>query len=132
MYGFFASEAVADGDLVKRAAVASTAAVLMRFVAAYNLLDAMAIVFVSAIKGAGDTRFVLWVSLALGSMLALMSWLAVEVFDAGLYGCWALISCWIAVYGLTFFGRFLRGKWKRMRVIEMEDRGCVDGNGQSV
>ena len=34
--------------------------VLLRFVAVYCLFDAMNVVFMSAIRGAGDTRFVFW------------------------------------------------------------------------
>ncbi len=37
--------------------------VLLRYVAAYNLFDALNMVFVNAIKGAGDTRFVFVTSL---------------------------------------------------------------------
>ncbi|MEO1496619.1 MAG: MATE family efflux transporter [Planctomycetota bacterium] len=116
--GFFASEPTDPNDGAPRAAVAATAIVLMRFVAAYNFMDAMLIVFVSALKGAGDTRFVLLASLVMGAALAALSWFAVEVLGAGIYGCWALVSCWIAVLGLVFFARFLQGSWRKMRVIE--------------
>ena len=42
----------------------ATTVVLLRFVAAYCLLDALNVVFVSAIRGAGDMRFILWTTLA--------------------------------------------------------------------
>ncbi|QDV72385.1 MATE family efflux transporter [Botrimarina mediterranea] len=115
--GFFQTEGV-SGDAAHRAAVASTAVVLMRFIAAYNMLDAMMIVFVSALKGAGDTRFILFASLVMASLLALLTWMAVEVFGFGVYGCWALISLWIASLGTIFFIRFQLGYWRSMRVIE--------------
>lgn len=115
--GFFVGEAV-EGDASQRVAVAAVAAVLMRFVAAYNFLDAALIVFVSALKGAGDTRFILVASLVMASLLALLTWLAVEVLDAGLYSCWALVSGWIMGLGVIFLLRFLQGAWRTMRVIE--------------
>lgn len=115
--GFFQSEGI-TGDAAHRAAVASTAVVLMRFIAAYNMLDAMMIVFVSALKGAGDTRFILFASLVMASLLALLTWLAVEVFGFGVYGCWALISMWIAGLATIFLIRFQLGYWRSMRVIE--------------
>ena len=43
------------------------AAVLLRFVAGYNLLDATQLVFIGALKGAGDTRFLLFVSVLLAA-----------------------------------------------------------------
>ena len=42
------------------AAIADLTVVLLRFVAIYTLFDAGNIIFSSAIKGAGDTRFVMW------------------------------------------------------------------------
>lgn len=125
--GFYSGEAVAESDSQQRAAVAATAMVLMRYVAIYNFLDAMLIVFVSAVKGAGDTRFVLWVSLAMATLLAVLSWLAVEVLGLGLYGCWALVSAWIAGLGVIFYLRFRNGSWKKMRVIEPFEEDAQEG-----
>ena len=51
------------------ASVAAMAAVLLRFVAGYNLLDATQLVFVGALKGAGDTRFLLRVSVLAGGAI---------------------------------------------------------------
>ena len=93
--------------------------VLLCFVAGYNFLDAMLIVFVSAIKGAGDTQFVLRVSMVMASALAVLSYLAVEQWNLGIYGCWTIIASWIGGMGVVYFLRFLQGKWKSMRVIEM-------------
>ncbi len=91
---------------------------LLRFVAAYNLFDATFMIFVSAIKGAGDTVFVLRVSLVLAVLLAGLSYLSVEVWQFGVYGCWALITAWVWIAAITFFLRFRQGKWRSMRVIE--------------
>lgn len=118
--GFFVGEAV-EGDPAQRDAVAAVAMTLMRFVAAYNFMDAVLIVFVSALKGAGDTRFVLLVSLVMATLLGLLTWLAINRLDANLYGCWALVSSWIAGLGVLFWLRFLNGSWRKMRVIETVD-----------
>ena len=88
------------------------------FVAAYNLLDATFMIFVNAIKGAGDTQFVLRVSLVLALLLTVFSYLSVEVWHLGVYGCWMLITIWVWVAALTFYLRFRGGKWRTMRVIE--------------
>ncbi len=112
--GFFGTElSPTDSDQVYPLAVR-----LLWFVAGYNLLDATAMVFVSAIKGAGDTLFVLAVSGVMSVLLAFSSWLAVTVFDLNIYGCWAIISTWIGTMGLVFMLRFLGGAWRKMRVIE--------------
>jgi MATE family multidrug resistance protein len=120
------------GESAAQAAVVFALAVtLLKFVAAYNLLDATFMIFVSAIKGAGDTVFVLRVSLVLAALLAGLSWLSVEVWELGVYGSWALITGWVWIAAAAFFLRFRQGKWRSMRVIEphviSEDEAIVAG-----
>ena len=115
LFGFFANEAgQRNGD------VRAVAVVLLRYVAAYNLFDALNMVFVGAIKGAGDTRFVFGVSLIMAVLLAAGTWIAVSVFQAGLHGCWTLVTVWIWLLGIIYGARFLQGRWRGMRVIERE------------
>lgn len=93
-------------------------AVLLRFVAIYCFFDAMNIVFSSAIKGAGDTRFVLLATLALSGVPVALTWLGLNWFGGGLYWCWVAVSIWVCSLGIVFWLRFLHGPWRRMRVIE--------------
>jgi MATE family multidrug resistance protein len=113
--GFFTDITALDTD---QAAVLHMAAMLLRFVAAYNLFDATLMVFVGALKGAGDTQFILRVSLLLAAMLAGFSWLAVEVWRLDVYGCWVLVCLWVWIAAGIYFARFRQGKWRGMRVIE--------------
>lgn len=98
--------------------LSQTAVVLLRYVAAYNLLDAIGIVLISALKGAGDTRFVLGVSFIMAGLLTAASWLAIERVGAGLHGCWCLVTAWVWIVGVVYFARFRQGRWRAMRVIE--------------
>ena len=116
LYGFFPDQTELDA---KQTAVMQMAALLLQFVAAYNLLDATQMIFVGAIKGAGDTQFVLRVSLVLAALLGLFSWLSVEVWELNVYGCWTLVVFWCLIAALTYVVRFWQGKWRQMRVIEM-------------
>jgi MATE family multidrug resistance protein len=97
--------------------------VLLRFVAAYNLLDATLMIFAGAIKGAGDTLFILRVSLVLAALLTSATWLAVEVFQLGVVGCWVLITLWVWTAAIVYAWRFWQGKWRSMRVIESDSEG---------
>ncbi len=93
--------------------------VLMRFVALFCLFDAMNLVFSGALKGAGDTSFIMW-AIAVVSMgvMIVPVYLAVEVFGAGLYVAWALATAYICALGVVLMIRYRQGKWKTMRVIE--------------
>jgi MATE family multidrug resistance protein len=113
LVGFFASGETGNGEEIRRIAI-----VLLRYVAAYNLFDALNMVFVSAIKGAGDTKFVFGTSLVMAIVLAAGTYLALRVYGAGLHGCWVLVTAWIWLLGVIYLARFLHGAWRTMRVIE--------------
>lgn len=93
--------------------------VLLRFIALYSVFDAMNIIFASAIKGAGDTRFVMYAIVLLsGIVLLVPAWLAMFVFRLGLFSGWTVLTVYVMMLGLIFMARFLGGKWKQMRVID--------------
>ena len=93
--------------------------ILLRFVAIYSIFDTMNIIFASAIKGAGDTRFVMFMIAIISALvLVIPTYLAVVVLEYGLMVTWILISAYVIILGFVFYFRFLGGKWKTMRVIE--------------
>ena len=95
------------------------AVVLLRFVAVFGLFDTMNIIYSSAVKGAGDTRFVMLI-MVLFSMggLAIPTYIAVVIFNLSLIACWVIVTIHIALLGFIFLLRYRGGKWKKMRVIE--------------
>jgi len=95
-----------------------TTVVLLRFVAAYCLFDALNLVFASALKGAGDTRFILWTSLLVSlSPVLLVGW-GTTYAGMGLLWCWIALTGWVCALGVVYCARFLQGRWRQMRVIE--------------
>jgi len=101
------------------AAIKERGVVVLRFVAAYLLLDGIYMISTAVLKGAGDTKFIMW-SMGLISFFGMILpiYIGIEYFGLGLYyawGCTVFFLCQLAV--LTFW-RFTQGKWKTMRVIE--------------
>ena len=80
---------------------------------------ALNLIFSGAIKGAGDTRFIMWTIavLTLGVMVG-PAYVAVEVMGAGIYTVWTLAAFYAGSLGVAFMLRYRQGKWKGMRVIE--------------
>ncbi len=108
------------------AAAHQIAVVLLRFVALYCVSDAAYMVFTATLKGAGDTRFVMWISISLAwALMVVPSFVALTYFDGGLYLIWSFGCAYVCVLGVAFYLRFRTGRWKSMRVIERadEDRG---------
>jgi len=91
---------------------------LLRFVAVYCIFDTGNILFSAALKGAGDTRFVMAMSVVMHwTLLLVPSYLAYK-FQWGLYTFWAFFTAFVCILSIAFLLRFLQGKWKNMRVIE--------------
>jgi len=96
--------------------------ILLRFVAVYSVFDTMNIIFCSAIKGAGDTRYVMLITVILSVFVFIVPvYLAVVVFEFGLMIAWVFATAYITLLGFIFYLRFLGGKWKTMRVIERRE-----------
>ncbi|MBB5235901.1 MATE family multidrug resistance protein [Deinococcus budaensis] len=83
--------------------------------AAYQILDGVAIVLGGALGGAGDTRFRLLVTLT-GAWLVMVlgaSWLAPR---SGVTGAWGAALLFIAFAAVAYALRFASGRWRRARL----------------
>jgi MATE family multidrug resistance protein len=98
----------------------ATTIVLLRFVAAYCLFDALNVIFVSALKGAGDTRFIMLTSIFVTPLPLVAAWIGICYYNAGLLWCWTTMTIWVCALGIIYISRFLQGHWRHMRVIEPE------------
>ncbi len=90
---------------------------------------ASAIIFTSALRGAGDTRVPViftWIGFFV-VRIPLAYWLALPEVDLGslgtwpgcnlgLYGCWLAMTADLCVRGVFFFWRFVQGAWQKQRV----------------
>ncbi len=93
--------------------------VLLRFVAAYAFFDGMNIIFASAIRGAGDTRFcLLFTFFSSFLVMVVPTYISMRYFDAGLYLAWTWVMAYIIILSFGFLVRFLAGHWKSMSVIK--------------
>ena len=122
-YGFFPTLFLKPYELGSNTteflAAREIAIVLLRFLAIYMLFDAMYILFTAALKGAGDTRYVMLASIVMSWVFMVVpAWIAIAFFDPDVYVLWLFICSYIIVSGIVFYVRFRGGKWKLMRVIE--------------
>ncbi len=111
------------GDDAQWDRVRALAPVLLRFVAVYCLFDAASIVFSSALRGAGDTRFVTIVSFVLSWLILVLPTCAAWAFGWGLLWAWAFASAYVVILAGVYFLRFRQGAWRSMRVIEPKVAG---------
>ncbi len=93
---------------------------LLRIIAIYCVIDGFQIVFVGAIKGAGDTWFVLLATTILSFGVVLAGVIYEHWFGSDVMLWWYVIAIWVFVMALAFGARFFQGRWKMMRVIELQ------------
>ncbi|MCS6865122.1 MAG: MATE family efflux transporter [Gemmataceae bacterium] len=116
-------------EQAKFAPIAAIVPHLLICVAIYSLADSMNLTFAFALRGAGDTQFVTWLTFLLAwPLMVIPSYLVVEYRDVlavrfptmgePIYWAWGFATLHIVVMSICFLCRFRHGKWKTMRVIE--------------
>ncbi|MDR3043027.1 MAG: MATE family efflux transporter [Desulfovibrio sp.] len=120
LYDLFLSGGAQDpAVLAQKAEIRAMGVVLLRFVAVYCLLDAVTIVYTGALKGAGDTWFVMW-----NMLLGCLVWLVLPTLVLRASGLmtlntlWAAFTAFILLLAAMSWMRFRRGAWKRLRLVE--------------
>lgn len=102
--------------------IESTSIFLLKFVATYCIFDCIQIIYVSALKGAGDTRFVFVVTVLNSILFVFIGLAGVHYLSAEqqLTWWWTIITAWILAYAVIFYWRYRCGQWTQMTVIESE------------
>jgi MATE family multidrug resistance protein len=121
--GIAISTLAGQPDPAEFALIRGTTVVLLRFVAVYFLFDTMQIVFACALKGAGDTLFVLLVAGTASIVSITIGQIGAAYFGGGLYWWWTVMTVWLSALAMAYLARFCHGGWKRMRVIERQYAG---------
>ncbi|WP_027481015.1 MATE family efflux transporter [Deinococcus pimensis] len=87
-------------------------ALVLGVMAAFQILDGVAIVLGGALGGAGDTRFRLLVTLP-GSWLVMVAGATLFAPRYGVVGAWGAALVYICLTALLYAGRFASGRWRR-------------------
>ena len=92
---------------------------LLRFFIVIVFFDSLIIMSGGALKGSGDTKFVM-TTLAVTSifLLVIPSYLLIEVFHKPVTYAWISVVANLGIVGVVFFLRFHSGKWHKIEVIE--------------
>jgi MATE family multidrug resistance protein len=96
-----------------------TATILLQFVAVYSVFDALAVVFASALRGAGDTLFPMLITMfSSWFVMTLPAWWILSSGSATPQRLWLTCTVHIVFMGSMMLLRYRTGRWKQIHVID--------------
>lgn len=112
LVGVFLPGTEADG-----AGIRSMAAVMLRLAAFYILADSAQLVFAGALRGAGDTRWVMLISVGLHWVFSLAAIALIRVLRVGPEAVWVFFIVFVIGLGISMFARFRSAGWEKIDLI---------------
>jgi putative MATE family efflux protein len=96
--------------------IIQVAKVCLRIVAVAQPFLAAVMAYAGSLRGAGDTRAVLWITLiGIWGVRVFGTYLVIKA-GYGLVAAWVMMTLDLIVRGSLLFGRFMKGKWKTLKV----------------
>ena len=91
---------------------------LMAILVTWGLFDATDIVLSGALKGAGDTRFVLMTYGSIGCFAWMPAFIAIMHFSPDIRHLWLTMPAYCGVCALVIVGRWIKGRWMKIKLVE--------------
>jgi MATE family multidrug resistance protein len=90
---------------------------ILRMAALFQVFDAIGIISSGCLRGAGDTKWTMLVSMACAWFVFVpLAYIGGFVLEGGAVGAWAGATIYIIGLGITFFLRFRSGAWQKIRI----------------
>ena len=107
-----------EGSAAASPEVRATGVTLLWYVAVYSLVDSCNIIYFGALKGAGDTFFVMLSLTAFAVFLLGLPVFALERLGlASLHSLWTTLSVYVVALALLAWRRFAGGRWQEIRLV---------------
>jgi len=98
-------------------AIVPLAKTMLRLAAIYTLADVIQLVLAGTLRGAGDTKWVMYISVVLHWGMAVSAYFMIKVFVLNPVTVWMGFISFIVILGAAMFMRYQFGPWKKMRII---------------
>lgn len=93
---------------------------MVRLVALYVMAQAVFMVFIGALRGAGDTMWAMRISVGLHWLILAILFVMLKVFHRPVYHAWLTLVLVFMALSITPFLRYRMEKWKSIRVVGPE------------
>ena len=107
----------APADAADAARFLETGSMLFFLMGTWQVFDAADVIFSGALKGAGDTKFVMWWMLVCGILFWIpLAWVVSRVHNT-MPALWSTMIAYVVVICVGSLIRWRRGKWKEIRLV---------------
>lgn len=115
MLAFYCGAELIYRSMHNSEAVIAAGVPAFRMLALFQLPLVAGIVYTGGLRGAGDTRVPMWITLFTTLLVRLpAAWVCGVVLDGGLYGAWIGMCLDMLLRGVLVAVRFWRGGWERV------------------
>lgn len=94
------------------------ARIMLIFVAAYLFGDGLVLVYSNAVRGAGDTKYIMYLTTIMAWGFFAIPCLIMRWAGCSVWWLWGTLSVYILLFGWLCYQRYRGGKWTKMKVIE--------------
>jgi MATE family multidrug resistance protein len=98
-----------------------TAVFMIRLASVYVLIEAVVLVFVGALRGAGDTFWAMCISVSLHWVLVPILFVILHVMELTPEAAWVALVFTFLVFSGLFYLRYRSGKWRTIRVVQSQE-----------
>ena len=98
---------------------------MMIMMAVWGIFDTVNIVLSGALKGAGDTRFVMLYMLILGWLIWIPGELLILSHGGGILAAWFWLAVYVLFLAVGFWWRWQSGRWKAFSLVEHHETPLV-------
>lgn len=93
---------------------------MVRMASLYVLVEAVLIVFIGALRGAGDTFWAMGMSVSLHWMMVAVIWTMLRIIGTSPQAGWSAVVFLFLVFSGMVFLRYRTGKWKSIKLVHPE------------
>ena len=91
---------------------------MLRLASLYVLVEAVLVVFIGALRGAGDTFWAMGISVSLHWLTVLVLLVVFRVFHLSPQTAWAFMVGIFFLFSVPVYLRYQSGKWRTMKVVD--------------
>ncbi|MBN2737980.1 MAG: MATE family efflux transporter [Spirochaetales bacterium] len=102
----------------KNSTIPELSVTMLRLATIYIMADGTQLLFSGVLRGAGDTRWVMYISMSLHIIMASGAYIMIKVLKQGPLTVWYFFIAFVFALGLAMFLRFLSGHWQKIKMID--------------